>query len=680
MLPQVLLKSGISAYVFMRPTPQEKGLPARLFWWEAPDGSRVLAYRIPFEYNTAAGDIERSIRRCAGELKPPLAALMCFYGVGNHGGGPTRANIESILRLQHDPGLPTLLFSSPDQYFSELRAQDLSLPVVHDELQHVASGCYAAHSGVKRWNRRAENLLAAAEKWAMMAWLQTGLPYPAAELAHAWQNVLFNQFHDILPGTCLEAACDDARDSYGEANAIAGRALNAAVQRLAWNVAIQPEPGLRAIVVFNPHAWASRACVDLEFSRLGDDDILLDDACREAPMQLLQSAALIRSRSRFCFMADLPPLGYATYRVVPLPAALPPASAAPAGASDTVLENARFRLQFDPDSGCLVSLRDKQLELEVLAGPAAQALVMDDPSDTWSHDVYRFDRLAGVFTPLSVRRVADGPVLSTIRVVAAYGQSRLTQDFTQYADLDRIDVRVTLDWREQSKLLKLRFPLNLHYHNVTYEIPYGHLERGATGLEEPLQSWVDLSGASRNTGAPYGLALLNDGKHSCDVNVRDVGLTVLRSPIYAHHHPAQPRPGRQYSYQDQGLQRFVYSLLPHAGSWEQAGVVRAAAEINQPPIVVPAAAQSGALPQRDSFVSVEPANILVSAIKQAEDGAALVLRAYETSGTATTARITLPQLARRLTATFAPSEIKTFLIPYDPQQPIVETNLLELLA
>ncbi len=89
---------------------------------------------------------------------------MCFYGVGNHGGGPTKENIESIRRMQEDPELPELVFSQPNQFFAEVEKKDLQFPVVHDDLQHHASGCYAAHSGVKMWNRRSENLIIAAEK------------------------------------------------------------------------------------------------------------------------------------------------------------------------------------------------------------------------------------------------------------------------------------------------------------------------------------------------------------------------------------------------------------------------------------------------------------------------------------------------------------------------------------
>ncbi|RPI81490.1 MAG: alpha-mannosidase, partial [Chloroflexi bacterium] len=257
MLPQILKKSGLNHYIFMRPMPHEKGLPSRLFWWESGDGSRVLAYRLPYEYCTWGKELEGHVRRCATELKTPYDTGMCFYGVGNHGGGPTVENLESIRRMKSDLAFPELRFANPEDFFEDAIKKGYPIPVIHDELQHHASGCYAVHSGVKRWNRKAENLLAAAEKWSALASWETGLAYPM-EIKRAWKNVLFNQFHDILAGTSLEEAYEDARDQFGEAISIAGRAYNGAVQSLAWNVQIEPEeprwgePSMTPIVVFNP--------------------------------------------------------------------------------------------------------------------------------------------------------------------------------------------------------------------------------------------------------------------------------------------------------------------------------------------------------------------------------------------------------------------------------------------
>jgi alpha-mannosidase len=679
-LPQILKKSGIDYYVFLRPMPHEKGLPSRLFWWQSDDGSRVLTFRIPFEYLSWGKDVEIHARRCAAEMKEPVDEFMCFYGVGNHGGGPTIANIESIHRLDADPEFPVrLVCSTPEAFFQSAETKGWSIPTVQNELQHHASGCYASHSGIKRGNRLAENRLLAAEKLSIAAAIWGNeTPCNQSEFERAWKNVLFNQFHDIMAGTSLEAAYDDARDAYGEAFMIANRALNHATQSIAWKINIPVEENARPLVVFNPLTWPVRANVEIESSRLNPEMTLMDEFGNVTPHQGAQSTT-IAGRDRLCFTADLPALGYRTYHLVlSLEKEQNDQPRARLQLSDNILENDRFRLEFDPVTGCIASLRDKQEELEVFSGPAALPVVLDDTADTWGHNVYKWDQVAGAFQAESVRLVEHGPVRLVVRVVSRYGSSRLIQDFAMYPDREQIDVSVLVDWHEQLKMLKLRFPVNVKFMKITHEIPYGHTERFANGEEEPSQSWVDVSGVSRDREIPYGFSLLNDGKYSLDVNVRDIGLTVLRSPAYAHHIPAVLEPDGYYAYIDQGIQRFRYTLFPHSGSWESAGTVRRAAELNQPPIALFATFHpDGTLPLSDSFLTVEPANVMVTVLKQAEDDNGLVLRAFETSGAAARASIRLPKLGRVIEADFSANEIKTFLISHDATKEVTETNLLE---
>jgi alpha-mannosidase len=682
MLPQILKKSGLDYYVFMRPMPHEKGLPGRLFWWEADDGSRVLAYRLPYEYCTWGKGLETHVQRVAAELKAPIQTSLCFYGVGNHGGGPTQENLESIRRMNADPAFPSLAHGPVDRWFDHAGGNGFSLPVVHDDLQHHASGAYAAHSGIKRWNRKAENLLATAEKFSALASWTTGQPYPAADLALAWKNVLFNQFHDILAGTSLESAYEDARDLYGEASSLAGRALNNALQSLAWQVRIEPSPGMTPIVVFNPHAWESRQVVELEYGEWPSGAYLVDEANNPVPVQLVRSEATARGRNRLCFVARLPALGFRTYRVLPggeadWSSALE-RPLAPLKAGADFMENSRFRLELDPASGTIRRLADRQTGGEVFAGPAALPVVLEDPSDAWGHNVFSFNRSAGQMAGARVSLVECGNVRAILRAEYQYGASTLTQDFVMYRDLEPIEVRVRVDWREAGRVLKLRFPINISHMRLTSEIPYGHIERFANGEEEPGQSWVDFSGISRDSGQPYGFSLLNDGKYSFDGNIRDLGLTVLRSPIYAHHMPVEPDPNESYSYIDQGVQHFKYSLYPHTGSWERAATVQRAAELNQPPLPLIATYHpQGSLPQSATFLSVDHPNVVASVLKQAEDGRGLVLRCVETSKEAVRAVVCLPAWKRVIEADFGPCEIKTFRIPLDPAEPVVEVNLLE---
>jgi alpha-mannosidase len=241
-------------------------------------------------------------------------------------------------------------------------------------------------------------------------------------------------------------------------------------------------------------------------------------------------------------------------------------------------------------------------------------------------------------------------------------------------------VDATVDWHEQQKMLKLRFPINLSSAVATYEIPYGFIQRPTNGIEFPGQSWVDLTGSAGQEPQTYGMSLLNDSKYSFDIQNNEIGLTVLRSPIYAHHNPAVPQPGIQYNYIDQGVQHFAYILLPHAGNWQKAGTIKRALELNQLPIALASTIHHGSLPASASFLSVDRENIIVSVIKKAEDGDGLILRIYETAGYDTQAKIHLPFLHRAFQVDFKPCEIKTFLIPFNAALPPIETNLLEYLS
>jgi alpha-mannosidase len=456
--------------------------------------------------------------------------------------------------------------------------------------------------------------------------------------------------------------------------AIADRALNYAVQSIAWNVNIPHAEGTRPLVVFNPHAWEINVNVEVEIGSVPSNPVLVDDEGHEVPMQFGQSEATTRNRRRMSFVAKLPPLGYRTYHVVEGETA---ATSDAITATDNSLENAHLKLVIDEETGFIQSLFDKDERAMVFKAAAARPVVVEDTSDTWSHDVTRFPDVIGAFQVERVQLVAHGPSKATLRVSSTYGQSRLVQDFSVYADQKRIDVHVQVDWREQFKLLKLRFPVNLIFPRITYEIPYGHIERAGNGQEEPGQSWIDISGVYRETGKLYGLSILNDAKYSYDLEHGEIGLTVLRSPIYAHHIPKEPSPDEEYSFIDQGIQRFNYVLLPHADGWEAAQTPRRAAELNQPPIALLATFHDGRLPQSSGYASVDAANIIISVLKQAEDNDDLILRAYETDKQATTTTIRLPVCGREFAASFAPSEIKTFRVPVDSSKPVVETDMLE---
>jgi alpha-mannosidase len=680
MLPQILRRSGMDSYVFMRPGPHEYRLPSPIFWWESPDGSRVLAFRLPHEYCAPREDLGYHLDKSIAQLPDEWSEMMAFYGVGNHGGGPTRENLDSIRRLDGSGSMPRLRHSTPRLFFDSRLESGETFPVVRDDLQHHAVGCYSAHSGIKRWNRRAESALASAEAWSAVASLVAGQAYPRAELTRAWKQLLFNQFHDTLGGTAIEPAYRDARDQLGEAASLAARAENVAIQSIARRIDLPADPTTVPIVVFNPHAWPVRETVELEFGGLKPTDGLRDEAGTPVPFQPVQSYATVSAwRSRLAFEADLPPLGYRTYRMT---AESPRPASSKLRAASSSLANDHVRLELDPKTGRMLQLvlRDGGRDVADLAQPdRPRAMVIEDGSDTWGHRRLAYRDELGELEATSVSLVESGPVRGLVRVESRWGQSTLLEDFVLAAGSRDIDVRVVLDWREPNRLLKLRYATRVIEPVATYEIPYGAIERPANGEEEPGQRWIDVSGRldGDDQGSTVGLALLNDAKYGFDINGGELGVTAVRSPIFAHHEPTIPKPGVRYQHQDIGFQRFGLRLVPHRGRWSDAGLTRRAAELNQRSTVLIESFHDGQLPLTTSWASVAPEHVVLGTVKQAEDGEDLVVRVVETAGRAADARIELPALARTVDLPIGPFEIRTLRIPRDPEGEVVEVDLLE---
>jgi alpha-mannosidase len=556
--------------------------------------------------------------------------------------------------------------------------------VLHDELQHHARGCYSAVSQIKWYNRKCEHALLTAEKLAALAYHLLAVDYPQGALTYAWENVLLNQFHDILAGTSVRSACEDTYESYEESLWIAEQAQETALSALAAQVDTEGQG--RPLIAFNPLPWAQTVPVEtsVRVTQHWNEDWrgqfrpgivhLVDDQGERVPCQV---TALEHDGAYYvlhaCFLADLPALGYRCYHLS-IPKDAPAWNPSPP--QDVVqIENEHIRLRFDPESGWLTSLFDIASGVELLRDAGGVPVVIHDPSDTWSHDVVAFDQEIGRFHAAgNVSLVESGPVRQVVRVCSQWGSSSVTMDYALYSGLKEITVDLTVDWHEQLTMLKLAFPLALEDPQSTASIPYGRIQRVDDGGEEPCQGWVDVSGAVE--GQSYGLGLLNDCKYSYDVLDGELRLSILRSPVYAFHQPRQIEPGVVYHYTDQGEQTVRLALVPHAGTWVEGDLVRRTQSLNVPPIAHQVDAHPGPWPAAASLVHCAPANVVLIAIKLAEDEDDLILRGYETAGRETVAEIALGLDGARFTVTWKPHEIKT--LRWRPgASELVEVNMLE---
>ena len=679
MLPQIFKKSGLESYVMMRPQQHEKALLNNVFLWKAPDGTEIPVFRIGGGYGgnyQSLEDAKRDMEQTSSETNADLDMTMVFYGVGNHGGGPTKKNIAIVKELQKELDPDTeIIFSDPNTFFADLKASGYELPVLEDDLQHHASGCYSTVSELKRLNRRLEADLYFAEAFASITNKLFSLEYPRAKFEEAWENVLFNQFHDSMGGCSFEKVYVDAFAFAGESQSIASKSINASTQALSWAVDTMYMPGT-PIIVFNPHPWTVKTPVQINFATGNIRDL----SGNIVPSQEVHSQAescMWRKDMMFC--AEIPPMGYTTYLVdgrtdevisgtsigdrnskenveSAVKAEAQPELQTSNDHKGPAIENEYLRVEICPYRGWILSMKDKETGEELINDDAGVPVVIDEYShDTWSHARNFFDKEIAVFSDAVCTVIENGPVRATVKAVSRYDDSTLTQYFSLVSGEKMLRVRAVCDWREKHKMLKISSSCMIGEPLAAdYEIPFGHFARPCDGEEENGHRYTVVRGSKRS------MAMLNDSKYSFSIKGDDMRLTVLRSPIYGDH--GGPRTSES-EYTEQGVSAFNYALLPCGAEPDYALIERKAAEFNCQPVAIAENNHKGYLAPDASFVSVDADDIDITAFKRAEDDNGWILRAFETAGRDTDAVIKLPILGTELPLHFGRFEVRTILIP-----------------
>lgn len=618
-LPQILLGSGLDGFVTQKlrwndRNPWPPGKDA--FWWEGPDGSRVLTY-VPYGY-----DHDLDPDRLAAELDSTIAGgtmrrMLVLYGVGDHGGGPTMEMLERARDLRRIPTFPPLRDVSPDSALARMGRALVGGPSLRDELYlEYHRGAFTTNGAMKWWNRHMEALLGAAEAAASVS----PLAYPRAQLTRAWELTLFNQMHDILPGTSIRAVHRQAEADYASADTLARRVLERSVRAALANTDTRPpRQGLRPFAIFNPSGRP----------RGGVVRIALDGAARAAEWTgydregkaLLSAAAGDTLRVT---VGTVPGLGTAVIFVGPRAGASSSRGAAAGGPARGahVLENDRLRVEIDSLTGNIARMYDKVGAREVLR-PGANALVLlEDRPGRW--DAWNINHLNGRRTPLDqhilVGRTVGG-VEQSLTVRRGHDSVVVEQRYVLRDSVARLDIETSVAWHVAHQLLKVRLVLPFHADSVTSEIAYGMISRptvprssrDSARFEVPMHRWIDFSSASG------GVAVINDSKYGFDVLGDTIRLSLLRAPTMPD------------AVSDQRTHHFTYSIVPHAGDWRAAEVRAAADELNNPLVAVDLDAHAGAgMPVPP--VVLEAEGVQLGAIKRAEEGDALVVRLVESEG------------------------------------------------
>ncbi|KAM4618384.1 alpha-mannosidase 2C1 [Polymixia lowei] len=601
-LPQIMQGSGISCFLTQKLSWNlVNTFPHNTFFWEGLDGSQVLTHFPPGNSYEMKGKVEELVNSVKNNKDKGRANhSAALFGFGDGGGGPTQLMVDRLQRVQDTDGLPKVQMSSPDRLFSELHADSALLCTWVGELfLELHNGTYTTQAQIKCGNRQCETLLHDIEVASSLAlWRDNAFQYPLKQLQELWRLLLLNQFHDVIPGSCIEMVVEDALRYYQDIRRVGARLLQDACRSLG-----SKEQKADSNAVFNSLPWERHEVIQLQDGT---------------------GLALVR----------VPSVGVAgvkdTQPVTPVSVTVQ--------ANGTVLiENGILQTIVNKD-GSLASLHLVKANREAISDGCNgnQFVMFDDVPlywDAWDVMDYHLQTRKPVLEVVEpVRVVASGGLRGSVSFkLRISDKSTITQEIVLDAMCPYIKFNTQVEWAESHKFLKVEFPVQVRNPNATYEIQFGHVQRPThrntswdwARFEVWGHKWADLSEHS------FGVALLNDCKYGYSVHKNTMTLSLLRAPKAPDANA------------DMGTHHFTYAIMPHTGSFQDASVIQCAYNLNCP--LRPFQCSADSVPW--SAFSVNTPAVVLETIKQAEDRkGALLVRLYESHGSSvnTTLYTTLP--------------------------------------
>lgn len=635
-LPQIMKKSGIDYFMTTKLSwNQFNKVPYDTMRWRGIDGTEVLAHFI-----TTVGigqDVSNFFTTYNGLLHPDAIMggweryqnkdinndILISYGYGDGGGGPTREMLETSMRMEKGiRGIPKVRQEFTRKYFEELeeRVKDnRRLPVWEGEFYfEYHRGTYTSMARNKRSNRKGEFLLMDLELMSVLAQDLKGMPYPREELDKLWKTLLINQFHDILPGTSIYEVYEVTKKEYAQLKEKATSLLEERLQTLTG--------GGSGLTIYNTLGFRRDDIINLgECQAAG----LKDEKGNIYPIQQTSDGAI-------AYVEGIPSKGSKTFEIVEEA----DVSTQPFILKDNYnLETPFYRIKLDKN-GLFTEIYDKENQRQVLqAGGQANLFRMyeDKPMyyDNWDIDIYYTEKCWDADQVERLEWTEVGTLRATLEIDRRISNSLIKQKIYFYRDSRRIEFNTYVDWKEHQHLLKVHFPVNIHTDEATFDIQFGNVTRkvhtntswDVARFESCGQKWVDLSEGH------YGVSLLNDCKYGHSVKDGNVAITLIKSGI-------EPNPMTDYE-----EHYFTYALYPHAGNWRDGGTVQEAYKLNQPAYAV----KGGDPGNEYSLISVDQKNVIIEAIKEAEDGTGMVVRIYECDRSLTRAHVSLGVKASSIT-------------------------------
>ena len=651
-LPEILSAAGMTGFAFTRPDDKVVALAHPAFWWQGASGARILCYRPTTGwYGTERDEIFRRLDGYLQANEKHLAQnIGCFYGIGNHGGGPTRRQLDEIRRWADKNPQVEVIHSGLHRFFDALAAEEKTratgYPVHRGELNFCLRGCYSSVAKFKFPYRRTEASLVRAEKTDSI--VSAHLGRPAQDLKSAWNSVLMNSFHDILPGSSIERAYDDQLawlgSAYHDAQRVEFNALNALALDVDTSVPkpAHDQPSRVPFLVWNPHVHEYVGPVELEAAmdyrpiwayknRFNDVPVeLIGPKGAAVPFQVVRtensSMPDLPWRRRVVFHAKLPPMSWSIYQIGLAQSMKAAKLSSPAKAlKPGTIKNRFYRVAARKGASALqIFHQDKPM----FRGAGLSVVRVEDPFGSWGgmNEEAESVSLSTVQEKWKIERVElmeSGPERASVWVRFAGKRSRLDLTFSVSAERPAIDVHARVFWNERSSRLKLVFPVGT---DAEFEVPGGKARRGVCG-EVPGGRWVRVEGEKGS----FGFA--SDALYGFNCRNGSLLATIVRASRYANDVKTAEDAELWRPAVDAGELTFRFLLTAQTNS-----LAKFAQELEQPVVAQSMPPHGGTLARVGSLFSIRQANVQLLALKPAENGIGWIVRVQETAGKATSLR------------------------------------------
>jgi len=698
--PQVLAGCGIENYTFCRPDHGTYDLPVGAFIWQDRDGSSVWARRSDEHYLSRPSSGQSAAEKFAKFVEHYEAepASMLLWGLGNHGGGPSRKDYEDLMEEAAKHSHIKAIHSDPDSFYDDLKAKGFEPPLRETEIQNSFLGCYTSMSRVKRGHRVVENLALSVEKLSALAWWFKGETYPD-ELHDAWKDVLFSEFHDILPGSCIPPCEQDSVGLLGGAEDKLRRIRVSTLVKLLNNEP-RTTDGNTSIFVTNPHSHTVDRVIDVEFNAGYDlvEDIRFDvyRGKKKVPSQSGKPHHNILSQiERETVHLTLKP-----YEIARLDLRITGTKPRPTQAKrkltakDLTFKSDKATYQINPNTGLIDAIKIKGQSQSLVTKGAFAPVIFDDISHAWTcgdrnahdtpmpfstatpwtkpsetfklankqqastlspagtddwqitkdRDFVRRDKPQATALPIQI--IEQGPIRTIVEAIFVCGPSAIARHYIYDKPTGLMTIRDRVLMNHKDAMLKVSVPLSYQPKGTISESGF------SVALREPDKKHVDhhnhrwIAAVGENDGPSLGIA--NTGSFAHSLKGKQLMLNVVRTPAYSsfglnpNHewtaHRFLPR-------MDQGEHEVTYALLPQA-AFSETEIHRLGLEINAQPYAMtffPGGKRKGELPASADTpsVSVKPSQVEITTIKKALREDALIIRLRNMSGKRTKSTVHL---------------------------------------